>query len=334
MISKPVLVTGASGFVGGAVAARLVQLGCPITRAAVRRAYTQLPLGVEGCVVPTLAADTDWTSALAGIDCVVHAAARVHVMNESRRDPLAVFRRARDPLETFRRVNVEGTLNLARQAAQAGVRRFIFISSIKVNGESTQPDQPFRADDTPAPQDPYAVSKAEAEVGLRALAESTGMEVVIIRPVLVYGPGVRANFQTLLWLVDKGVPLPFAATSNRRNFVALDNLVDLVCTCIEHAGAANETFLASDDQALSTADLVRAMATALGRTPRLINAPLPWMTRAADALGRGAVTQRLFGSLEVDIDKNRQLLGWHPVIRMADALAATARPYVQVRRRR
>ncbi len=323
MISKPVLVTGASGFVGAAVAARLVQLGCPNTRAAVRRAYTQLPLGVEGCVVPTLATDTDWTSALAGIDSVVHAAARVHVMRES----------ATDPLDAFRRVNVEGTLNLARQAAQAGVRRFVFISSIKVNGEATEPGRPFRADDEPAPQDAYGVSKLEAEVGLRALAETTGMEVVIIRPVLVYGPGVRANFQALMSLVNKGVPLPFGRTSNRRSLVALDNLVDLVCTCLEHPAAAHQTFLVSDGEAVSTAGLVRAMATALGKKPRLLDVPLPWMSRVAQALGQGAVTQRLFESLEVDIDKNRQLLGWEPSTRMADALLATARPYVEARRR-
>jgi nucleoside-diphosphate-sugar epimerase len=323
MISKPVLITGASGFVGAAVAARLVQLGCPNTRAAVRRAYTQLPLGVEGCVVPTLAADTDWTSALAGIDSVVHAAARVHVMRES----------ATDPLDAFRRVNVEGTLNLARQAAQAGVRRFVFISSIKVNGEVTEPGRPFRADDEPAPQDAYGVSKLEAEVGLRALAETTGMEVVIIRPVLVYGPGVRANFQALMSLVNKGVPLPLGRTSNRRSLVALDNLVDLVCTCLEHPAAAHQTFLVSDGEAVSTAGLVRAMATALGKKPRLLDVPLPWMSRVAQALGQGAVTQRLFESLEVDIDKNRQLLGWEPSTRMADALLATARPYVEARRR-
>lgn len=323
MISKPVLVTGASGFVGAAVAARLVQLGCPNTRAAVRRAYTQLPLGVEGCVVPTLATDTDWTSALAGIDSVVHAAARVHVMRESQADPLAAFRR----------VNVEGTLNLARQAAQAGVRRFVFISSIKVNGEATEPGRPFRADDEPAPQDAYGVSKLEAEVGLRALAETTSMEVVMIRPVLVYGPGVRANFQALMSLVNKGVPLPFGRTSNRRSLVALDNLVDLVCTCLEHPAAAHQTFLVSDGEAVSTAGLVRAMATALGKKPRLLDVPLPWMSRVAQALGRGSVTQRLFESLEVDIDKNRQLLGWEPSTRMADALLATARPYVEARRR-
>lgn len=323
MISKPVLITGASGFVGAAVAARLVQLGCPNTRAAVRRAYTQLPLGVEGCVVPTLATDTDWTSALAGIDSVVHAAARVHVMRES----------ATDPLDAFRRVNVEGTLNLARQAAQAGVRRFVFISSIKVNGEVTEPGRPFRADDEPAPQDAYGVSKLEAEVGLRALAEITGMEVVIIRPVLVYGPGVRANFQALMSLVNKGVPLPFGRTSNRRSLVALDNLVDLVCTCLEHPAAAHQTFLVSDGEAVSTAGLVRAMATALGKKPRLLDVPLPWMSRVAQAVGQGAVTQRLFESLEVDIDKNRQLLGWEPSTRMADALLATARAYVEARRR-
>ena len=318
MISKPVLITGASGFVGAAVAARLVQLGCPNTRAAVRRAYTQLPLGVEGCVVPTLAADTDWTSALAGIDSVVHAAARVHVMRES----------ATDPLDAFRRVNVEGTLNLARQAAQAGVRRFVFISSIKVNGESTQPGKPFKADDTPAPADPYGVSKHEAEQGLRKLARETGMEVVIIRPPLIYGAGVKANFLSMLRWLNKGIPLPLGAVRNQRSLVAIGNLVDLVITCIDHPAAANQTFLVSDGQDLSTTEILRRLGNALGTKAWLLPLPKWLLVMAASALRKQSVAQRICGSLQVDISKNRELLGWTPPINMDEAMRQTAGHYL------
>ncbi|WP_296250615.1 UDP-glucose 4-epimerase family protein [Pseudomonas sp. UBA4194] len=318
----PVLVTGASGFVGGALVEHLLAVGYERVIAAVRRNDASFPSGAARCLVPELAADTSWQDALQGVDCVIHGAARVHVMKEAEADPLAAFRK----------VNVDGTLNLARQAAAAGVRRFIFISSVKVNGEGTENGKVYLADDVPAPEDAYGISKCEAEEGLRVLGKESGMEVVIIRPVLVYGAGVKANFRALLKLVDSGVPLPFAAARNRRSVVALDNLVDLITLCIEHPAAANQTFLASDGDALSTAELARQMAVALGKPVRQISVPIALMNLAAKALGRQVLTQRLFGSLEVSIAKNAELLGWQPPFTTAQALAATARHYQETRR--
>jgi UDP-glucose 4-epimerase len=258
-----------------------------------------------------------WQASLAGVDVVIHSAARVHVMNDSESDPLAAFRK----------VNVDGTLNLARQAVAAGVRRFVFVSSIKVNGEATELGQPYRADDVPAPGDPYGVSKMEAEQGLRELAAQTGLEVVVIRPVLVYGPGVKANFMTMMRWLDKGVPLPFGAIDNRRSLVALDNLVDLVATCVTHPAAANQTFLVSDGEDLSTTGLLRRMAQALDKSARLLPVPA-WMLRAgASLLGKSALSQRLCGSLQVDISKTRELLAWQPPVSVDVAMRATAKHY-------
>jgi nucleoside-diphosphate-sugar epimerase len=229
-----------------------------------------------------------------------------------------------DPLAAFRQVNVEGTLNFARQAAEAGVRRFIFISSIKVNGEGTSAGQPYTADDVPAPTDPYGVSKQEAEQGLREVAQTTGMEVVIIRPVLVYGPGVKANFLNMMRWLDKGVPLPFGAIDNRRSLVSIDNLVDLIVTCIDHPAAANQTFLVNDGEDLSTTMLLSRMAHALGKPARLIPVPSWLLERGASMLGRKALSQRLCGSLQVSIEKTRTLLNWTPPVSVDDALAKTA----------
>lgn len=253
---------------------------------------------------------------------MVHAAARVHVMKET----------ASDSLAEFRRVNVDGTLNLARQAAAAGVRRFIFISSIKVNGESSQPGQPLRADDSPAPQDAYGVSKHEAEQGLRQLAAATGMEVVVIRPVLVYGPGVKANFHSMMRWLQRGVPLPFGAVCNRRSLVSLANLVDLVVTCIDHPRAANQTFLASDGDDVSLTQLLRALGLALGRPARLLPVPAGLLRGAVLLIGRRDLAQRLFGTLQVDIEKNRQLLGWYPPCTLEQGLNMTARSFLGARR--
>src|SRR5690554_2902252 len=249
-----ILLTGATGFVGRAVLDRLVHDGQQV-KAAVRNPNAELAGQAGLVVVDGLDADTEWTSALEDVSAVIHSAARVHVMNENSTDPLA----------EFRKVNVEGTLNLARQAAAAGVKRFIFISSIKVNGEGTALDQPYTALDRPAPQDPYGVSKMEAEQRLREIAQQTGMEVVIIRPVLVYGPGVKANFRSMMNWLNKGVPLPLGAIHNKRSLVSLDNLVDLIVTCIDHPAAANQTFLVSDGEDLSTTEMLRRMGEALGK---------------------------------------------------------------------
>ena len=232
-----------------------------------------------------------------------------------------------DPLTEFRRVNVVGTLNLARQAAKAGIRRFIFISSIKVNGEQTHGEL-FHPEDSPAPVDAYGISKYEAEAALFELAKETGMELVVIRPPLVYGPGVRANFLKMIRWVDWGVPLPFGRVRNQRSLVALDNLVDFVLTCVEHPKAANQVFLVSDGQDVSTSDLVRMMAKAFGRSARLLPIPVGFMTWVADLLGQEDVAQRIFGSLQVDISKNEVVLGWRPMVSMESELHQTIDAYL------
>lgn len=313
-----ILLTGASGFVGKSVLATLQR--CKPVRVALRTPdAVDIPIGVDFAQV-SLTPEQDWTRVLVGVSAVVHCAARVHVMNELSSDPLA----------EFRRVNVEGTLRLARQAAEAGVRRFVFVSSIKVNGEHTQAGVPFTADQTPAPNDPYGVSKAEAELGLRALSKETGLEVVIIRPPLVYGPGVKANFLAMMRWLQRGVPLPLGgATENLRSLVYLDNLVDLIITCIDHPAAANQTFLVSDDEDLSTATLLRRMAAALERPARLIPVPAELITLGATLVGRPGIAQRLCGSLQVDIAKTKALLGWSPPVSVDEGLRITAEHWLK-----
>lgn len=313
------LVTGATGFIGNALLTRCVSDSTWQVRGALRRQSAALPSSVEFIVVGDLAFDTDWSRAVIGVDAVVHTAARVHVMHD----------RTADPLAEFCRVNVAGTINLARQAAAAGVRRFVFISSIKVNGERTLPGRPFRPDDAPAPADPYGVSKSEAEEGLRAVAKESGMEVAIIRPVLVYGPGVKANFLSMMRWLYKGIPLPLGAIHNARSLVALDNLVDLIVTCMNHPRAANQTFLVSDGEDLSTTALLRRAAAALGRPARLIPVPSWMLETACRALGKGDVALRLCGSLQVDMSATRTLLGWSPPLGVDDALRQTARHFLE-----
>ena len=256
-----------------------------------------------------------------GIEAVVHLAARVHLMRD----------RSADPLAEFRRVNVQGTLNLAEQAAAAGVRRFVFLSSIKVNGESTPASRPFTADDEPAPLDPYAISKHEAEQGLRRLAHRTGMELVVIRPPLVYGPGVKANFRSMLGWLNKGIPLPFASVNNRRSMVALDNLVDLIATCLRHPRAPGRTWLVSDGEDLSTPELLRRAGHALGREARLLACPPTALLGMAALLGRAAPVRRLCESLTVDISVTRRDLEWTQPSSVDAALLKTALEYLQPR---
>ncbi len=307
------LVTGANGFVGSALCARLRKDGAPV-RGAVRSSNVR-PGGTEGVTIDGLASDTDWSEALKNVEQVVHLAARVHVMNDNSSDPLA----------EFRRVNVEGTAALARQAAVAGVRRFVFLSSVKVNGEFTEVGEPFSADDLPAPEDPYGVSKYEAEQLLRQIAAETGMEVVIIRPPLVYGPGVKANFESMMRWLARGVPLPLAAvTRNRRSLVALDNLVDLIVTCLNHPAAANQTFLVSDGEDLSTAQLLKRMGAAMGHPARLFYVPPALLKLGATVLNKPGIYQRLYGSLQLDIAKTRQLLGWTPPVSLDEGLRRAA----------
>jgi nucleoside-diphosphate-sugar epimerase len=304
------LLTGANGFVGAAVLGRLRQDGIAV-KGGVRG--TIVP---HGCIrVPSLDSKADWAPSLADCEVVVHAAARVHVMRDT----------ASDPLSAFREVNVAGTLHLATQAADAGVRRFVFISSIKVNGERTAPGQRFSAADALDPQDPYGISKAEAEAGLTILAARTGMELVIIRPPLVYGPGVQANFLALMCWLNRGLPLPLGSiVTNRRSLVALDNLVDLIATCVDHPAAGNQVFLAGDGEDLSTTDLLRRLAAAMGVPARLFPVPVWALHMGARLVGKEAVFQRLCGNLQVDVSKARQVLGWNPPIGVDEGLRRAA----------
>ncbi|UMY62935.1 SDR family oxidoreductase [Pseudomonas sp. LS.1a] len=312
-----VILTGASGFVGSAVLKALSRNANVETVVPLRLPLHQLPAGVVSYPIGDLTDDQSAQLLAHRPEVVVHCASRVHVMADT----------AVDPLAEFRRINVDGTLTFARAASAAGARRFIFVSSIKVNGEQTRPGQAYRADDTPYPVDPYGISKHEAEQGLVALGAQTGMEIVIIRPVLVYGPGVKANFLSMMRWLDRGVPLPFGAIHNRRSLVALDNLVDLVLTCIDHPAAANQVFLVSDGEDLSTTELLARMAKALGKPAHLLPVPAWLLSSGAKLMGKGALSQRLCGSLQVDIDKTRKLLGWQPPVRVDAALLAAARYY-------
>lgn len=328
-----VLVTGANGFVGLALWQHLNAIDGTIAIAAVRRVGALKTHNACVVTVGDMSNQTDWTSALENVDVVVHTAARVHVMQDA----------FADPLTEYRRVNVQGTLHLARQAAMAGVKRFVFLSSVKVNGEATLTHtsrsfqtganekvwvplgKPFSANDVPAPQDPYSISKMEAESGLREIAERTDMEVVIIRPPLVYGPRVKANFAAMMHWLAVGIPLPLGAiTNNRRSFVALDNLVDLITTCLSHPSATNQTFLVSDGEDLSTADLLRRMGVALGKPARLFYMPPALLKFGATTLNKTGIYQRLCDSLQLDITKTRQLLQWTPPISVDKGLQLTA----------
>lgn len=309
-----VLVTGANGFIGRALVEELLRRGLPVT-AGVRRAAT-FQAGIRIACPGDLGPATDWGEALAGCGAVVHLAARVHVMSD----------KATDPLAEYRKVNVAGTMTLGRQAAAAGVKRFVFVSSIKVNGEGTPPGRPYRETDAPAPLDPYGRSKLEAEEGLLAIGVSSDMEVVVIRAPLIYGPGVRANFLRMARWLARGRPLPLGAvTENRRSLLGLDNLVDFILLCLQHPKAANQVFLAADGEDLSTTELLRRTAAALGVHPRLVPVPPAILEAGAAVLGKRAVVDRLCGSLQVDIGKARRVLGWRPPVSVDEGLLRAAR---------
>ena len=307
-----VLVTGANGFVGRALCSTLLQRA-HMVRGAVRSNVDAMAgkKDIELATVGSIGADTDWNTALRGCDVVVHLAARVHVMDDTSRDPFA----------EFREVNTFGTLNLARQAAQAGVKRFVFVSTVKVNGEGR--DEPYRETDVPAPEDAYAISKWEAEQGLHRIAQETGLEVVILRPPLVYGPGVKANFQRLIQTVERGWLLPLGAIRNRRSLLFLGNFVDAIRLCTEHPAAAGQTFLLDDGEAVSTPELIRRLAHAMGRPARLIAVPVGALDFAGALLGKRAAVARLTGSLHVDSSAIRSRLGWVPPFSMEAGLAET-----------
>ncbi len=314
-----ILVTGATGFIGKALIKRLVaEDQSRRVTVSVRRDGWQWPKRVVPYVTGDLGADTDWSVALHEVSVVIHCAARAHVMADT----------AANSLEEFRRVNVEGTLNLARQAAAAGVWRFLFVSSIKVNGEETQLGRPFTADNIPAPLDAYGLSKMEAEEGLREISHHTGMEVVIIRPPLVYGQGVKANFAKMIHWLKCGLPLPLGAIYNQRSLVALDNLVDLILLCLAHPNAANQTFLVSDDEDISTTELLKRMGHILECPVRLLPVPPSWLKLSAVVMGKQDIVQRLCGTLQVDINKTRRMLGWKPLISLDEGLSRVALGYI------
>lgn len=294
-----ILVTGATGFLGRAVVDHLVARGRRV-RAAVRHAPASP--SVDAVAVGDLSADTDWTAALSNIDAVVHCAARAHVLKET----------AADPLAQFRAVNTDAALALARQAAGAGVRRFVFISSIGVNGAETR-GRAFRHDDAPHPHSPYAVSKHEAEQGLAAIAADTGLEVVVIRPPLILGPEPRGNLATLNRIIATGLPLPFGlVTKNRRDLVSRDSLCRLIETVVDHPAAAGQTFLVSDGEAISTRALLERMAAAQGRSLALLPVPPALLALPLTLAGKRPMASQLFGDLEVDIAHTRETLGWTP----------------------
>ena len=308
------LVTGANGFVGQALCAELLRRGYAV-RGAVRTA--SIANLVFSNVVGEIGADTDWSATLDGVEVVIHLAARVHVMRDTVTDPLA----------EFRRVNVAGTEHLARCAAAGGVKRLVYVSSIKVNGEETHEEEKFSAADEPAPLDPYGVSKWEAEQALHRVAQETGLEVVIVRPPLVYGPGVKGNFAQMLSVVAKGMPLPFASVHNRRSLIYVDNLADALIVCASHPVAAGQTYLVSDGEDISTPDLLRQLAAAMGVSSRLFPCPSAWLRLAGKLAGKSQQLERLLGSLQVDGDKIRRDLNWMPPYSLQQGLRATAEWY-------
>ncbi len=312
-----ILITGATGFVGKRLCNELQNDNHEVY-VAIRKKTESVVEKIYQFEIGDLSAEIDWSKVLQGVEVVVHTAARVHIMNDS----------VVDPITEFRRVNTAATLTLARQAATSGVKRFIFISSIKVNGEMTKPNHPFQPDDAFIPVDPYALSKYEAEQGLLKVAEETRMELVIIRPPLVYGAGVRANFASMMKWIKIGIPLPLGAVRNQRSFVALENLVSFIIHCIDHPKAANEIFLISDGEDVSTTELLRKVAKVFGQKAFLLPVPITWMRLVATLMGKSDVTNRLFGSLQVDSSKVYELLGWKQVITMDEQLKKTADAYL------
>ncbi len=313
-----ILITGATGFIGQRLTAELLAQTTHRITVLTRKHKTHLPSKVRTILIDSIENISNYAQQLSGIDVIIHLAARVHRMDDT----------ARNTYPAYKAINMDSTLRLANQAAAAGVKRFIYISSIKVNGESTETGHPFKAEDPPHPMDPYAISKYESECALLQLSQSSGMETVIIRPPLVYGPGVKANFMKLMRLVSRGLPLPLGAVENRRSLVSIDNLIDLIRLCIDHPDAANQVFLVSDDHDLSTTELLRCIATGMNRPIRLIPFPTPLLRLAAKLFGRNDIANRLFGNLEVDISKTKTLLGWQPVKTPEEAIRQTAQSYL------
>ena len=313
--TRPILISGATGFVGQALVAALRAQQCSVGRA-LRQAIADDEPG--DVVVGDIGPDTDWLAALRDADCVVHLAARTHVLDE----------RSADALEAYRRINVLGTIRLAQLAAAAGVRRLVFLSSVKVNGDATT-SRAYTENDAPMPQDAYGITKREAEDALRRIGSETRMEVVILRPPLVYGPGVKGNFLRLLRLIERGLPLPLASVDNRRSLIYVENLVNAIIACVNTPAAAGKTYLVSDGEDVSTPALIGKLATAMGRSPRLLPCPVALLNLGAAMVGKRAAAARLTGSLRVDSSRIRAELGWVPRYSLDQGLNATAQWYHQ-----
>lgn len=313
-----ILVTGLNGFVGLPLSWHLIIAGYQVV-GGVRSPDSLGAVNphIQLKAIGDIDEITDWQDCLSGVECVVHLANRAHVMNEQSSNPLALYRK----------VNTEGTLNLARQAAAAGVKRFIFISSVKVNGESTLPGKPFRADDVSIPLDHYGLSKYEAELGLKKISQETGLEVVIIRPPLIYGPGVKANFLKMMRWVERGIPLPLGSIQNQRSLLGIDNLIDFIEVCLTHPRAAGKTFLVSDDHDLSTTELLKGIARSMGQSSKLVAIPQRILEGVLGILGQRRIAERLCGSLQLDIQPTKDQLGWRPPYSVEDQLIKTSQAY-------
>lgn len=308
-----ILVTGANGFIGQHLVRKLTRESNYSPIAAIRSSQKNIFTDVPTKIVGDHGPETDWSTALGGVEVVVHAAARVHVIRDS----------AVNPLEEFRKVNVLGVTRLAEQALECGVRRFVYISSVKVNGESTKENVPFRECFDPVPLDPYAVSKLESERLLLQLAKKSNLEVVILRPPLVYGPGVSANFLRLIILVSKGVPLPLGMINNKRSLIGIRNFTDAIIRCLEHPNANGKTFLVSDNHDISTSELVRLIARSLNKSVILIPVPPTLLKLLGAVFGRGAEVDRLINNLAVDMSLINNDIGWFPPYSLEDEIRNT-----------
>lgn len=310
-----VLISGASGFIGQALCEAAARRGFAV-RGGVRRRGA-LPAGIEPVEVGEINGDTDWSRALCDVDVVICLAARVHVMKDT----------SKNPLHEFQKINVSGAVNLARQSAGAGIRRLVYVSSIKVNGEETSNGSIYSEEDTPTPQDPYGISKWEAEQALHRVASETGLEVVIVRPPLVYGAGVKGNFAQMLRVVARGIPLPFGSVRNRRDLIYIGNFVDALIACAIHPAAAGQTYLVSDGAPVSTPDLLRMLADAMGVPSRVFPFPPALLKVSGKLIGKSAQVERLLGSLQVDSGNIRRELNWQPPYSMQQGLQATVDCY-------
>ena len=309
-----ILVTGATGFVGRHLSNVLLSEGHEVLGTTRKDTGATSETDLRLTTIPDIGDYVDWAPALQDVDSVVHLAARVHVMKES----------AEDPLATYRRTNVAGTENLLRRAGKHGIKRFVFISTVKVHGDATY-GTPYSTADTLAPTDPYGCSKLEAEELVKRIGAEDGIETVIIRPPLVYGPGVAGNFLRLLRLVDKGIPLPFGLVENVRSLVGVDNLCDLIRECLTNHSAVGKRFLVSDNSDVSTRELVGHIATAMSKRARILPVPPRMISLAAKLVGKSAEASRLLDSLQVDISDTMQTLNWKPPVSLEDGVRSTVR---------